>query len=193
VANLWYSDVGERSLWQHVPVPDDSRYVLVDNLPRSVKPRVSSRRRLRSPRPDVPGTERFLLVRVGAARSERWFAVRFPHTRLLVNGRAVPAGLTGLSDRDIIGFDAECGDLVFTTERKARIENYVGASGNFCPRCKLELERDQRIVVCPSCRTIHHQDEPASLPCWTYAGTCNQCDHQTRLDLDTFSWTPDEL
>lgn len=193
MANLWYSDGGERAVWQHVPIPDDSRYVLVDNLPRSVKPRVSSRRRLRSPRQDVPGTERFLLVRVGAARSECWFAVRFPHTRLLVNGRAVPPGLTGLSDRDIIGFGSERGDLVFTSERSARIERYVGESGIYCPRCKRELERAQHIVVCPSCQTIHHQDEPASLPCWTYADTCSQCDHQTGLDLATFSWTPDEL
>ena len=190
MAGIWYFNEATTA-WDREPVSDDSRYLLVDMLPRRMKPRIAARKRL--PRRGAGAPHRFLLVRTGTARSERWFAVLFAEAGLMVNGQAVPGGLINLHDRDLLRFPAVGREWVFTTTRSARIETFDGETGTFCPRCKLPLEAGQAIVVCPDCGTIHHQDEGSELPCWTYAAACGQCHRATGFDDAASGWTPDEL
>lgn len=203
--------------WQALEVPDDSRFVQVDLLRNSPEPRLRTRRRLRATRSPAaqptadgsaaagvrPGARgrrsacrlacRFLLVRTGDARAERWFAVLGQDVPLLVNGLPVRTGLVALSDRDLLSFAGDSRELAFGTRRDARIERFDGVADTYCPRCKLVLEAGQQVVACPECGAVHHQDEQAELPCWTYAQSCVHCDCPTDLDAPATLWTPDEL
>ena len=94
--------------------------------------------------------------------------------------------------RDVLGVTGNATEWVFTTEQLAHVEPYKGDPDAYCVRCKLALEDGQRVVVCPSCLAIHHQDPSLELPCWTYAETCAQCSRGTRMN-NAYAWTPDDL
>ena len=135
-----------------------------------------------------------LLVRVGNAAAERWFAIVYPGVDLRLNGARVVTGLAGLADRDVMSLNGRGSDeWVFTTERLPEVLVYSGDPGLHCPRCKLPLELGQRVVTCPSCRAQHHQDETIAKPCWSYAPNCSHCAQGTSLTDPAYSWTPDEL
>jgi len=42
-----------------------------------------------------------------------------------------------------------------------------------CARCNSVLAAGQRVIFCPSCRSVHHEE------CWGYAAQCAGCDRET--------------
>jgi len=191
VANIWHvEESGDLSV---SAVPDDSRYVVVDRSRSQLAPRFTPRKRI-SGKTQIQAPARLLLVRTGHGVDERWFVLPYAGTRLRRNGARVGAGLSQLLDRDVFCFGAADADVwTFTTERLPSVEIFTGGDGLHCPRCKLELQHGGKVVACPECRGLHHQDEAAGKPCWTYAPTCAQCNRETRLTDAAYSWTPHDL
>ncbi len=142
--------------------------------------------------PRAAGTEAgagALLWSVTASGERMWLLLAPRHSGVSVNGLPLAAGIRVLADRDEIRAGA-AGLLFFSTEMLARMEAFPGAAQKmFCPRCRLELEKDAQAVQCPACGVWHHQTE--ELPCWTYAGACALCPQPTDLSVG-FRWMPEE-
>jgi hypothetical protein len=112
-----------------------------------------------------------------------WVLLSAPGAKVDVNGLPVAANIHVLANRDEIMVDQE--RLYFSTEVPATVEKYSGATLR-CPRCKLEINAGDRVVRCPGCKAVHHED------CWSYAPTCSLCPAPTPLDAG-YQWTPEEL
>ncbi len=48
------------------------------------------------------------------------------------------------------------------------VERFSEHIGKGCPHCKRGIEAGQTIVLCPRCKTVHHED------CWYNAGGCGR-------------------
>ena len=189
MACIWWVD--KSGGWTSTAIPQDSRYVLLEGPASGSAPKLKPRRRIRRAS-GARAQPSALLVRTGMARSERWFLVPYPGTRLDLNGGEILGGVSALRHKDVFGPAGSCKEWVFTTERHAHVESYRSDTEAYCVRCKLALKDGQRVVVCPSCFAIHHQDASLDLPCWTYADTCAQCSRGTRMN-NAYAWTPDDL
>jgi hypothetical protein len=150
----------------------------------------------RDTRPDVEGDARpaakcgkvTRLVRVDAGGSRVWALIASQNSDVRVNGRAAPAGLCVLADRDEIRNGGEV--QYFSTETLAAVEAFPGTDrAVFCGRCRQQIEVGSPSVCCPGCGVWYNQS--ADLPCWTYTETCVFCPTPTALDAG-FAWTPEE-
>ncbi|HHT27662.1 MAG TPA: hypothetical protein GXZ82_10490 [Firmicutes bacterium] len=66
-------------------------------------------------------------------------------------------------------------------ERVIVVQPHSELIGQGCPTCNRGIEVDQRVVDCPRCHTIHHED------CWYNKGGCGKvgCSGRaTRRDPD---------
>jgi hypothetical protein len=193
VAGLWHED--ETGDWIESVVPDHTRYIRVEPMhaDAGLAPMLTARKRI-NPGSRLRGTENvWFLIRTGMANAENWFVLPGPAAQLRLNGIPVTTGMARLVDKDVLAFAANPAEWVFTTERFAAIGTYEDAAGLFCPRCKLPLDPGQKVVACPSCRVIHHQDESIEKLCWTYSDGCANCYRGTNLTNPTYSWTPNAL
>jgi hypothetical protein len=109
-----------------------------------------------------------------------------------VNGSAVAAGLSVLSDRDEIRMGA--GARYFSTESLAEVAPCNGTDRTvYCGRCRQPVLPNTPSVTCPGCQILYHQyqNDAESLLCWTYSEQCNFCTTPTALDAG-FVWTPED-
>lgn len=142
----------------------------------------------RKPESARKSKERARLIRADAGGSRFWALIAPADSDVRVNGRAVPAGLCVLADRDEI----RTGEVkyFFSTETLATVEEFPNAEkAVFCGRCRQQIEVGLPAVRCPGCGVWYHQSD--NLPCWTYSEKCTFCDHLTALDAG-FAWTPEE-
>jgi hypothetical protein len=87
-----------------------------------------------------------------------------------VNGiPALPA--VCLAERDEIRAGGQT--YFLAAERAAAVEFASGDSKTRCARCNSVLAAGQRVIFCPSCRSVHHEE------CWGYAAQCAGCDRET--------------
>ena len=129
------------------------------------------------------------LVRVDASGASVWALVASGRSGIRVNGRALPAGLCVLTDRDEIR-DGDGIQYFFTAESLAAVQGFPCSDRPvFCGRCRQQIAVGAKAVRCPGCGIWY--DESAYLPCWTYSDKCTFCGHPTVLDSG-FSWTPEE-
>jgi hypothetical protein len=136
------------------------------------------------------GHERVVLQRISTAPAEVWVLLVPLRVSIHVGGCRVRIGVRVLADRDSIQF-AGAEPVFLTTEEPASVVDFPGAeSGQYCPRCKLALDKGCASVLCPACGNIHHQS--TDMPCWTYAAGCAVCGNDTSLDQG-FSWSPEVL
>jgi hypothetical protein len=128
------------------------------------------------------------LVRADAGGSPAWALIAPTDSGVRVNSRALPAGLSVLSNRDEIRIGGEV--QYFSTETLAEVVPFPGSvRAVYCARCRQEIEVGSPAVCCPNCGIWYNQS--AELPCWTYAEKCAFCGHPTTLDSG-FTWTPEE-
>jgi hypothetical protein len=131
------------------------------------------------------------LIQAHADGAKAWALLTGPGYDARLNGRAIPAGLAVLSDRDeIIAGDER---FYFSAESLACVEPFPGAARPvYCGRCKLPIEVGSPAVSCPSCSVWYHeQPGPQGSRCYTYAEQCNFCSSESRLDAE-LRWMPGE-
>lgn len=139
----------------------------------------------------VPSDMRTYLVRVGRGPDAVWVLLTTRSSRTRRNGRPLPIGISVLRDRDEIHLPEGGADgrLFFSTESLAAVREFGPCERPItCARCSDPLDEGCASVRCPKCGAYHHQTE--KLPCWTYAGTCAQCDQPTDLESG-YVWTPE--
>ena len=173
--------------WQAESLTQESCYVRLEITSSSTK--LIPCEQLQEPTAALPS---LLLAKTGGELSEQWHVLHSSATRLMLNGVENTTGIAALHDRDVLAINGQVNELFFSTERLPCIDQYTGAPGQFCARCKRPLEAAQKVVACPVCRAVHHQQEPDYI-CWTYADSCSQCDRATDLSEQSYRWTPDEL
>jgi len=120
-----------------------------------------------------------------------WLVMAAAQAGVRVNGRALPAGLAVLADRDEIR-TSDGLQFFFTTETLATPVAFPGSQRPMiCPRCRLKIDAGTIAVRCPGpgCGLWYHHSEES--PCWLYAEKCVFCDQSTAMDVG-FSWTPEE-
>ena len=111
-------------------------------------------------------------------------------TRVQVNGLPLFTGFRVLRHQDEIRIASRT-PMFFSTERLARTETLTSTDRELvCPRDKRPVQVGESVVICPSCRVIHHQT--GEFNCWTYSPTCAMCDFPTDLNAG-FRWIPDDL
>ena len=191
MAGMWHED--ETGDWIESVVPHHTRYVVAETTRAGLALRLTARKRINPTSRFLGAANMLFLVRTGMANAENWFVLPGPATQLRLNGSPVTTGMAHLADKDVLAFESNPAEHIFTTERLAVVECYAGAASLFCPRCKLPLVPGQNFVACPSCRVIHHQDESIDKLCWTYADGCANCYRDTGLTNPTYSWTPNAL
>jgi hypothetical protein len=135
-----------------------------------------------------------LLVRARNAKPAPWVLIAGAGPDVRVNGDAMLLGVRVLTDRDEISV-AGVGELFFSTESLARVEEFTGdltgaTPAIYCPRCRQTIDEGVSAVKCPQCGVWYHETE--DLNCWTYAETCALCPQPTDLDAG-FRWTPEGL
>ena len=173
--------VSGRSDWAIARLPEDARaFVLTDD------PRQPIRIRGKASNGSVVAE----LFRFGDRMQETWVLQSTERERIQVNGFPLIGGIRVLQDKEEI-FAREFGRIYFSVERTAKIEPFSGREeATSCPRCKGTIAEGEPSVMCPSCRTWHH--EGTDRPCWSYTETCALCDRLTRID-GRYSWTPRSL
>ena len=131
--------------------------------------------------------QRLLIHRVDRGRGVAWVLMGRGDD-LLVNGVRLAGGVRVLQHKDhvLLGQAEAC----YSAESVVRVETYQDNEKIFCPRCKLEVTPGQRIVTCPGCELVYHEDEEAGLTCFTFAETCVN-GHSTRLD-GVLRWQPSQ-
>jgi hypothetical protein len=104
-----------------------------------------------------------------------------------INGLPLATGAHVLSDRDEVQVGAR-GPMYFSGEALARVEVVGdGERSVECVRCTLPIGPGAKVVRCPVCLVVYHED--ADLNCWTGAPACKVCHTPTGLDAG-FRWTP---
>ena len=120
-----------------------------------------------------------------------WAVIAAVKAGVRVNGRALPAGIAALADRDEIR-TSDGQQFFFTTETLATPVAFPGSQRPMiCPRCRLKIDAGTIAVRCPGpgCGLWYHHTEGS--PCWLYAEKCVFCEQSTAMDVG-FSWTPEE-
>jgi hypothetical protein len=102
-----------------------------------------------------------------------------------INGREI-LGISILRHRDHLQIASR--QLLFSTERLAKVEPFTGAADVCCGRCTRQIAPKSPSVRCPKCGIFHHGS--AEDPCWEYAPQCSVCDCKTDLRAG-FSFTPE--
>ena len=133
-----------------------------------------------------------VLVRRAPQADDAWLLLAAPGARVAVNGDVPLAGIAVLCDRDAIRAGD---DLVFFAARDVAAVVVLGDGAAAdpdacCARCCRRFTAEARVVRCPACGALHHQDD--ALPCWTYAARCASCVAPASLDVQP-CWSPEEL
>jgi hypothetical protein len=133
-----------------------------------------------------------LVRRESGKGREQWLCVASPDAAMpRVNGDPV-VGFRILAHRDVVEFGGAWKGqrIVFSAEKKARVETHLGNEKPLCPRCKMAVGAGEAVVRCPGCGTVHHQRDDRQ--CWTYGARCAVCAQPTALDAGLM-WSPEEL
>ena len=133
-----------------------------------------------------------VLVRRAYAADGAWLLLAAPHARVALNGDTPAAGIAVLRDRDAIRAGDES---VFFAARDAAVVQVLEAATAAdpdvrCARCSRRFAASARVVRCPACTALHHQDD--ALACWTYAERCAACVEPASLEPGP-RWSPEEL
>src|SRR5690349_10498961 len=129
--------------------------------------------------PGAINTKRAQIIRAVGAATRVWALILAPESRVLVNGRAVLAGLVVLGERDEIRIGGT--QLFFSMETLAVLDEFPPQERTvFCGRCRQPIIAGSPAVRCPGCNVWYNQS--ADLPCWTYTDKCSFCGHPTALD-----------
>ena len=181
MAHLWIKDETER--WCVMPLVGEG-FALSRNPPQ----------RIQSVSDKGESVSQTLLVRSKNGKPSPWVLITAAGHDVRVNGDATLLGVRVLADRDEINV-AGVGELFFSTESLARVEEFNGESTDttpaiYCPRCRQLVADGALSVKCPQCGVWYHETD--ELNCWTYAETCALCPQPTDLDAG-FRWTPEDL
>ena len=111
-----------------------------------------------------------------------------PGVRARVNGEPVVGGCRLLDHKDEVLVGPV--RLVFSGESAPVVTPYAGAGQRAptCPVCRGVVREGTPAVQCPGCGRWFHQHGEKT--CWTYAGTCQFCDHPTSFAGEA-AWRPD--
>lgn len=119
-----------------------------------------------------------------------------PRHHLRVNGQLVVGGIRVLDHKDEILHGAN--RYYFSSESKPELVIYRRQSESRpvrCPVCRGPVNNGDQVVFCPGCQRVYHQvdgsEEQSERPCWTYAASCQFCNHPTSLTGEN-GWRPEE-
>ncbi|MDZ7411903.1 MAG: RING finger protein [Candidatus Hadarchaeum sp.] len=112
--------------------------------------------------------------------------------RMFVNAGAVAGGIAVLRDRDELRINGHT--FFFSAEAVPEVQLASTAEKSIpCPICGDTISEGQRVVRCPRCFTVYHQDEERARPCWASLEKCATfgCEFPTKVDA-TALWIPEE-